>query len=118
MPNLYEGLNPDLWVILPEIIVTVFAVAVIFADLFMRGPRKATVLPAVITVGFLIALGVCIWQFNDPNAVAHDPAGAFGGMVVVDNLGLFFKIISMGTAILAVLFFTIFIQERGIQIGD
>ena len=47
MPNLYEGLNPDLWVILPEIIITVFAVVVIFVDLFMRGPAKATTLPAV-----------------------------------------------------------------------
>src|SRR6478672_8646768 len=118
MPDLYEGLNPDLWVILPEIIVTVFAVAVIFVDLFMRGPRKATVLPVVSIVGFLIALGVCIWQFNDPNAVAHNPAGAFGGMVVVDNLGLFFKIISLATASLVVLLSTLFIQERGMALGE
>src|SRR5207237_848997 len=100
MPNLYNGLNPDLWVILPEIIVTIFAVAVIFIDLFMRGQRKATILPIASVVGYLAAIAVCIWQFNDPNAVVHN-AGAFGGMVVVDNLGLFFKIVSLATAIIA-----------------
>src|SRR5436305_11769163 len=109
MPNLYEGLNPDLWVILPEIIITVFAVAVIFVDLFMRGPVKATALPAVSIVGYVVAIAVCLWQFNDQSVVAHNPAGAFGGMVVVDNLGLFFKIISMATAIIAVLLSTVFI---------
>jgi NADH-quinone oxidoreductase subunit N len=118
MPNLYEGLNPDLWVILPEIIVTVFAVVVIFVDLFMRGPGKARALPAVSVVGYVLAIAVCIWQFNDPGAVSHDSIGAFGGMVVADYLGLFFKIISLITAIIAVALSTLFIRERGMALGE
>ncbi len=116
MPNLYEGLNPDLWVILPEIIVAIFSVVVIFVDLFMRGQRKGIVLPAVSIVGYLAAIGVCIWQFNDLS-VPHN-IGAFGGMIVMDNLGLFFKIISLATAVIAVLLSTLYIQERGMALGE
>src|SRR5438105_10903845 len=108
----YAALNPDLWVILPEIIVTVFAVAVIFLDLFMKGEQKALVLPAVSVVGYLAAIGVCIWYFGGYNEQA------FGGMVVLDNLGLFFKIVSLGTAIIAVLLSTLFIKERGMALGE
>ncbi len=117
MPNLYEGLNPDLWAILPEIIITVFAVVIIFVDLFTKGQRKVTLLPIVSIVGYLAAIAVCIWQFNDAGAITHN-VNAFGGMVVVDNLGLFFKIISLATAMIAVFLSTLYIRERGMALGE
>jgi NADH-quinone oxidoreductase subunit N len=108
----YGALNPDLWVILPEIIITVFAVLVVMVDLFTRGENKTLVLPAVSIVGYLAAIVVCVLQFNGSNT------SAFGGMVVMDNLGLFFKIISLVTAIVTVLISTLFIKERGMALGE
>src|SRR5215212_11492858 len=112
MPIDYAALNPNLEVILPEIIVTVFAIAVIFLDLFMKGEQKTRILPAVSIVGYLGAIGVCIWYFSGLNTEA------FGRMVVLDNLGLFFKIVSLITAIIAVLLSTLFIKERGMALGE
>src|SRR5436190_6152878 len=112
----YNALNPNLEVILPEIIVTVFAVAVIFLDLFMKGERKARTLPIVSIVGYVLAIAVCIWYFN--SAQAASSIQAFGGMVTIDNLGLFFKIISLLTAIFAVALSTLFIRERGMALGE
>src|SRR5690348_15931991 len=93
----YAGLNPNLWIILPEVIVTVFSVIVIFIDLFTRGENKRLALPVASIVGYVAAFAVCVWQFNDPGA-GHNPT-AFGGMMVLDNLGLFFKMIMLLTAI-------------------
>jgi NADH-quinone oxidoreductase subunit N len=106
--------NPtDLYVILPEIIITVFAVLVIFIDLFTRGERKNFTLPAATVVGFVAAMVVCVWQFFDTK-----PGPAFTGMMVVDNLGLFFKALSLLTAIVAVFLSTLFIKERGMALGE
>ena len=115
MPDLYSGLKPEFWVILPEVIVTLFAVAVMLIDLFMKGPRKANILPTVSIIGYVAAMIICIWQFND--STSHN-LNAFGGMIVIDNLGLFFKIISLGTAIIAVLLSTLVIKERGMALGE
>src|SRR5215216_5461785 len=100
----YAALNPNLEVILPELIVTVFAVAVIFLDLFMKGEQKARILPVVSVVGYVAAIVACVWYYQGLNLEA------FGGMVVVDNLGLFFKIVSLMTAIIAVALSTLFIK--------
>ncbi|MFL5732190.1 MAG: NADH-quinone oxidoreductase subunit N [Chloroflexia bacterium] len=108
----YSALNPNLEVILPEIIITVFAVAVIFLDLFLKGEQKARILPATSIVGYLAAIGVCLWYYGGYNEEA------FGRMVVLDNMGLFFKIVSLLTAIIAVLLSTRFIIERGMALGE
>src|SRR4051794_25793478 len=108
----YSALNPNLEVILPEIIITVFAVAVIFLDIFLKGEQKARILPATSIVGYLAAIGVCLWYYGGYNEEA------FGRMVVLDNMGLFFKIVSLLTAIIAVLLSTRFIIERGMALGE
>lgn len=113
MPFDYNSLNPDFEVILPEIVVLVMAIAVIFTDLFMRGRQnKSQILAGISIAGYLIALGICAWYFTGLNRTA------FGNMVVVDNLGLFFKMLALGTAIVTVLFSTLFIKEQGMALGE
>src|SRR5205809_2559943 len=114
----YSALYPNLEVILPEIIVTVFAVAVIFVDLFTKGERKTTILPAVSIVGYALAVVACALYFNNYIGSSAFNKEAFGGMMVMDNLGLFLRIISLLTAILAVLLSTLFIKEHGMALGE
>ncbi len=113
----YSALNTDLMVILPELIVTVFAVIVIFADLFMRGRQnKDTVLAGVSIVGYVLAFIACLYYFA-PGGPGPN-IEAFGRTVVMDNLGLFLRMLSLGTAIIAVFMSTQFIRERGMAIGE
>jgi NADH-quinone oxidoreductase subunit N len=119
----YSGLNTNLETILPEIVVTVFALIVIFLDLFMRGREsKNRVLAATSVIGYLAAFVVCIIYFN--NWLARDMGStafnqeAFGRMVVMDNLGLFFRMLALGTAIITVFFSSQYIRERGMAVGE
>ena len=110
----YNSLNPNLEVILPELIVTGFAILVIFLDLFLRGrgESKNQILAGVSIVGYVFAFGVCAWYYADLDW------DAFGAMVITDNLGLFFKMLALGTSIVAALFSMQFIRERGMAIGE
>lgn len=116
----YSALNPDWIAILPEIIVAVFAILVIFVDLFMRGrDNKSQVLAGISISGFVLAIVASALLFN--NNVGEGASfnrQAFGGMVVLDNLGLFFNVLALGTAIIATLLSTMFIKDRGMALGE
>lgn len=119
MPIDYSALNPDLISILPEIIVAIFAIGVIFVDLFTRGrDGKSQTLATVSITGYVLALIVCLLMFNGFFGNDSRANEAFGGMVVLDNMGLFFRMIALGTAIVTVLFSTQFIRERGMALGE
>lgn len=121
MPNPnYDALNMNLETIIPELILTVMAIVLIFYDLFTRGrENKSQVLVGISIVGYVAALLVCIAYFNDwIGSPGIRNQQAFGGMVVIDNLGLFFKMLALGTAIIAVFFSTQFIRERGMALGE
>ncbi len=115
----YSGINLNVEIILPELIVTVLAIVLIFADLFMRGRQdKARILGIVSIVGYLVALVVCVLYFNNIIGTSSFNTEGFNRMAVLDNLGLFFKMISLGTAIVAVLLSMQFIRDRGLAIGE
>ncbi|MDQ3706171.1 MAG: NADH-quinone oxidoreductase subunit N [Chloroflexota bacterium] len=122
----YAGLNTDLWTILPELIVTITAILVIFADLFTRGRSsdKGRVLSGLSIAGYVAALVVCLLMFDNNSqyflGFTLVPPGteSFGRMVVVDNLGLFFRMLALGTSIVAVLLSTQFIRDRGMALGE
>jgi NADH-quinone oxidoreductase subunit N len=119
MPN-YDALNMNLETIIPEIIVLVTALVLIFYDLFTRGrDNKSQTLAGISIVGYVAAFAVCIAYFNNwIGSEGIDQQQSFGGMVVVDNLGLFFKMLSLGTAVISVFFSTQFIRERGMALGE
>ena len=119
MPD-YAALNLNFETILPEIIVLVTSLILIFYDLFTRGREsKSRALAGISIGGYVAALVICILYFNEIiGSPGINNQQAFGGMVVVDNLGFFFKMLSLGTAIIAVLFSTQFIKERGMALGE
>jgi NADH-quinone oxidoreductase subunit N len=93
----------DLRLLLPEIIITIFAFAVITLDIAWKDERKsATILPWVTLAGGLLTLAsiVYIWRFaNSESALATDVNNAVP-MMAVDPLALFFKVLSVLTVIL------------------
>lgn len=115
----YNGINLNVEAILPELIVVVFAIAVIFVDLFTRGrSNKNQILAGVSIAGYILAFAVCLLYFGNNIGSPIFGTQTFNNMVVTDNLGLFFRMLSLGAALVAVLLSTQFIKDRGLAIGE
>lgn len=78
----------------PELIIASFAVAVVLLDLFVKNKG---ILAAVSIVGLLGSVGAsaALWR--------ETPDTLFNGMLAVDELAIFFKIIFAGAAVLVIL---------------
>jgi NADH-quinone oxidoreductase subunit N len=121
----FSGINLSVEHILPEMIVAVFAIVIIFVDLFTRGRAgKNNLLAGVSIVGYVLAFAACVLYFDDNigGSLFGGPdifnTEAFSRMIVMDNLGLFFRMLSLGTAIVAVLLSKQYIKERGLALGE
>src|SRR5205814_1952068 len=121
----YSGINLSVEHILPELIVVVFAILVIFIDIFTRGRQgKNNLLAIVSIVGYVLAFVACVLYFDNNiggslfGGAAVFNTEAFNRMVVMDNLGLFFRMLSLGTAIVTVLLSTQYIKDRGLAVGE
>lgn len=116
----YNALNPDLVTILPEVIVTITAILVIIVDLFMRGLTrdKSTLLGGISIVGYVAAFVVCLLLFDNNAGWGYIGTQSFGRTVVVDNMGLFFSMLVLGTAIVATLLSTQFIRDQKMALGE
>jgi NADH-quinone oxidoreductase subunit N len=121
----YSGIWLSVEHILPELIVAAFAIAIIFIDLFTRGRQgKNNLLAFVSIVGYVLAFAACVLYFD--NNIGGSLFGgptvfnteAFSRMVVMDNLGLFFRMLSLGAAIVTVLLSTQYIKDRGLAVGE
>ena len=115
----FSGINLNIEAILPETIVAVFAIIIIFVDLFTRGrPNKSRLLAGISIVGYVLAFAVCVLYFNNLIGSATFNQQAFNNMIVMDNLGLFFRMLSLGTAIVATLLSVQYVQDRGLAQGE
>ena len=82
------------YLLAPEICLAGFAIAVILLDLFI--PRKEIL--AVISITGLVAclgISVALWGRQDNTL--------FSGMLIADELAIFFKLLFCGVAILVIL---------------
>jgi proton-translocating NADH-quinone oxidoreductase chain N len=92
----------DLILLLPEIIITIAAFAVLTLDMIWKGDRRsATILPWFSFAGIIVALlaVVYLWAMNatsDQYGLATD-ANNQVYMVAVDRMALFFKIVALLT---------------------
>ena len=121
----YSGISLSVEHILPELIVVVFSIAVIFVDIFTRGRAgKNNLLAIVSIVGYVLAFVACLLYFDNNIGGITFGSGtifnteAFNRMIVMDNLGLFFRMLSLGTAIVTVLLSTQYIKDRGLAVGE
>ena len=112
--NLNE-LNLNYFAILPEIMTAVAGVIVMLVDAFSRdGARRANATLAV--AGLLAALLAVVGLWT--GALAPAGATAFGGMVVVDELRLFFSGIIVVAGIVAALLAARFLRDEALPPGE
>jgi NADH-quinone oxidoreductase subunit N len=86
----------------PEIVLVVFAVAVILLDLFIE--RKG-LLAVISIIGLLVSCGFAV------NLWGGTPQTTFNGMLAVDNFAIFFKILFLGIAVLVILASTDYVTK-------
>jgi len=104
---------PDLNTIVPEIIVTILAVVLMLGDLFLPVRRKG-ILTWISVVGYGLALIVCFLYFVYPDM----PITSFAGMIVLDKLGLWLRILALLSALLGTIFAANYMQDKGMPLGD
>ena len=100
----------DLFTLYPELILTVTALVVLTADLFLS--RRAKWLLTPLTVIGLLFTGVgclMVWGVNDT---------VFNGFYRVDDLAVVFKGASVVIGLLAVLFVPSFLRQRNLPLGE
>jgi len=105
--------NPaDLSHLLPEIVITVTALLVLFVDLVARG-RERTWLASLSVLGAVVALVLVTRQ------VTGSPARAvvFSGLHVVDDYASFFKVVFLLSAVIVILLSTRHLIEQGMDPG-
>ena len=100
----------DLFAILPELVLTVLVLLVITVDLFLPLQRKPWIVPLVV-IG-LLATGVATWVTWGINR------DAFGGFYRVDDLSVFFKLVTVAIGILTALFAPSYLQVRRLPLGE
>ena len=105
-----SGLGIDYSAILPEIIVVITAIVVLFLDLFVP-PGRRNWLAAVTVIGLAgaIVASIPLWGQNRV---------AFGGTVTGDTLAAFFDVLLLGISILTVLISPRFLRALDINYGE
>lgn len=96
---------PDLTLVMPEILLTVSALIILIADLFIK--RKET----LALIGILSLTGVLLMPGGSSGST-------FGGMFVSDSYSTFFKLIFLLNAILTVLISVRYIVIENVNLGE
>src|ERR1700693_3001424 len=99
----------DLSTLLPELALTILVLVVLSVDLFLRREQKWLLTP--ITVSGLLVVGVACWATWGVNQTV------FAGFYRVDDLSVFFKVVTVMIGILAALFAPGYLVQRRLPLG-
>ena len=120
----YRVVRPSLFAVLPALLVTLFGVIVLLADLFelgsTRGPAEgeeghAIMAPYLAMIGVVAGLGAVLWQ-----ALRLDEIGGayFNGMIVIDGFGLFVAGIVLAGTLLTLLLTVGYCRRENIHLAE
>ena len=102
------------WALLPEIVLSLWAMLVLLVDVFRKGNRSepsAPLIPWLSLAGLAAAAVANVWQFRLEEAAPT-------GMVAVDSFRIFANFIFLLAAALAVLISIGYLDRRGINRGE
>jgi NADH-quinone oxidoreductase subunit N len=100
----------DFQVILPLVVLVIWAVILVLVDLWI--PKKSKgITAALAVVGMVVALLLCLRQFSTP-------AAAFNGMVQVDGFATFLDVIFLGSGIISVGLAFDYLRRMNIERGE
>src|SRR5262245_28425688 len=104
-----ENLNINYWAIAPEIITSLTGVLLMLVDALQKKvERKLNALVALI--GIVLAL-LSVFRLGDVGSY-------FGGMVVTDQIRVFFSVTILIVAIIATLLASQFVRDEGLPTGE
>lgn len=104
-----QNLNINFTAILPEIYLTVLAMAVLFMDLLTSG-KKSRIIGYVTCAGLLPLFPLAM--------VSVDEAPAFGGMVISDGFALFFTMLFILAALMTVMISITYLARLEVERGE
>lgn len=96
---------------LPEIVLSVFGIAIMVLEAAMRPDARRAPLGALSVVGLVLAFCANIWA-------AANPGPAFSNMIVVDGYGTFFRGLVLVVGFLCVLTSFSYFEREGAQTGE
>ncbi|HET6893444.1 MAG TPA: NADH-quinone oxidoreductase subunit N [Pyrinomonadaceae bacterium] len=111
----FQSTPPDvnLWLIGPELIICIIAVAIMLVDAFSR-PSQRWITGSISLVGLFAAAAASIWLW-----IGWDgPSQAFNGMIVLDGLRLGFTLVFIIVAALTVLISMVWVQNEKLPAGE
>ncbi len=100
----------DLTSIIPLLIITVWAILLLIADLFIPSDKKG-ITAALASLGLVIALVAAVLQFGTERT-------AFGGMIVLDDFATFLQILFLALGLVAIAQAFDYIRRRKIEKGE
>jgi NADH-quinone oxidoreductase subunit N len=108
-----QPFNPaDLYLLAPEIVVTVTALFVLLVDLAARG-RERMWLAGLSALGVVITMALVARQVSEGSLRVL----AFSGLHVVDSYANFFKLVFLLSAVIVILLSARHVQEQGMDAG-
>jgi NADH-quinone oxidoreductase subunit N len=99
----------DFWYILPELVITAGALAVLIADVLMPRANKALMW---VTVGVIAATGLAMTPFTTTNIEIAQ------GLIAVDRFAFFFKLVFLVAALMTVLMSARYLEIEGASPGE
>jgi len=105
---------PDIVPALPEIFLALAAMALLMFGVFQREGDSATMVRQNRLMIRLGAIALLLALLLVVTISARGPVLAFGGMFIVDDYGIFFKVLVLGAAALSLLISREYLELRGI----
>ncbi len=96
---------------LPEIVLSIFGIAIMLLEALMRPEAKRTVLGGVAIAGLVLAFLANVWA-------ATDPGPAFSNMIAVDGYGTFFRGLVLIVGVLCILTSISYFDREKAQAGE
>lgn len=110
MPANFLPTSADYLRVLPEIVLTLFGVLIIFLEAVLADRQKRVFAPVAVT-GLAAALLASIAAFGSPGTAFHD-------MVIVDGFATFFRVLVIAVGILAVFSSTEYLRRENHPGGE
>jgi NADH-quinone oxidoreductase subunit N len=104
---LFENLK----VILPQVVLVLWACALLLVDLTIPKDRKVWT-AALAAFGLLVALGMTI------NQIGQEAAGAFGGMVIRDGFAIYLNVLFLFSGLVGIAVAYDYLRRIGIERGE
>jgi len=111
MPTNFMPSNADYLRILPEILLTVFGIAVMMLEAVSRGKRTYLGVISLLGIGAAFAANLISQPAGESGSAFHD-------MIAVDGYGIFFRAVVMGVGFLSILGSFSYLEREESQSGE